>query len=409
MGDIVRVENNEEVPADLLLLSSAQENGQCFLETANLDGESNLKLRTAHPLTSAVRSDEELLQIRLQIEADEPCVKLYEFDGSIKIDEEDFGAAVVQGEMERPLTIDSFLHRGTTLRNTEFVYGLVLYTGHQTKFMLNVAKPRYKASKLESILNKCILAIIGVLVVLCVGSAVIDVEVYEYNITKKHWYIMINDETGQVHDTILSVLTFVVVYGNLVPLSLYVNLEITRMIQAYLLENDLYMFDRQKGRPMVRASNLMEELGQIDYIFADKTGTLTRNEMRLRACSVGGVQLGCIPDIAHDDFDEEADVRELMGLSREERDWTRKIDAVVEEVRKEDDPLLKFDFTKLAKLVKKKDSVVPVHGERQEGLFAGVDPALVTVSGVRSDIGDSRGKGKWEKGGGDIGSNDYQV
>lgn len=134
VGDILRVENGNEIPADLLLISTSKENGQCFLETSNLDGETNLKLRSAHPQTSQYTSIDEIVKIKLKVDADEPCVRLYEFDGSIVVDDSE----------EFPLTIDNFLHRGTTLRDTEYIYGLVLYTGPQTKYMLNSSRPAIK-------------------------------------------------------------------------------------------------------------------------------------------------------------------------------------------------------------------------------------------------------------------------
>tara|TARA_R110002050_G_scaffold187577_3_gene321952 strand:+ start:195 stop:2600 length:2406 start_codon:yes stop_codon:yes gene_type:complete len=298
VGDILKVENNTEIPADMLLLSSTREGGQCFVETANLDGETNLKLRTAHPTTAECKSVEQLLDLKIVVDADEPCARLYDFDGSI---------VTGDGSEELPLSIESFLHRGTMLRNTEYVYGLVLYTGHQTKFMLNVAAPRHKMSKLERILNICIIGLLVILVFISFISSIIGTVVYEYDISEDAWYIIFDDQNGVVVDTFLNFLTFLVVYANLIPLSLYVNLEIIRLIQARFLIFDRYMYDKNLDSPCeVRATNLMEELGQIDWIFSDKTGTLTKNEMVFKVFTAGSTHYGEIPDLSvKHDFDEE--------------------------------------------------------------------------------------------------------
>jgi len=305
VGDIVRVEVNNEIPADLLLLSSSRADGQCFVETANLDGETNLKLRTAHPTTAAAVSIEQLVSLKIEVDADEPCAKLYEFDGSI----------IVDGEEEMPLTIDNFLHRGVMLRNTDYVYGLVLYTGHQTKYMLNISDPRHKMSKLEKTLNMCIIGLIVVLCLMCVISAILGTVVYQYDVALDAWYITFPDQSGEALDTFKSILTFIVVYGNLIPISLYVNLEIIRLFQARMLEWDARMYCMEKDTmAMARSTNLMEELGQIEYIFSDKTGTLTRNEMAFRVCNIGGVTFGAIPAIGGDLFEEDEYMEKMQEM-----------------------------------------------------------------------------------------------
>jgi phospholipid-translocating P-type ATPase (flippase) len=325
VGDIIRVNVNTEIPADLLLLSTSRPDGQCFVETANLDGETNLKLRCAHPQTSEAQSVEKLAALRLEVDADEPCAKLYEFDGSIIID----------GEDEMPLTIDNFLHRGVMLRNTEFAYGMVLYTGHQTKFMLNISDPRHKMSKMEHMLNQCVIGLIFLLIILCVISAIIGTVVYQYDITTDSWFIEIPDESGAALDTLKSFLTFLVVYGNLIPLSLYVNLEITRLFQSRMLEWDARMYCvEKKTMAIARSTNLMEELGQIEYIFSDKTGTLTRNEMAFRVCNIGGIEFGEIPSIAGKGFDEENYMEKLGALAAEAKKAKARAKAEKKEAKR---------------------------------------------------------------------------
>jgi magnesium-transporting ATPase (P-type) len=128
--------------------------------------------------------------------------------------------------------------------------------------MLNISEPRHKFSKLEHSLNKCVIGLIVLLIVLCVVSAIIGTIVYEYDLARDDWYIRFTDESGEGFDTFKAFLTFIVVYGNLIPLSLYVNLEITRLFQSLMLQWDAHMYCKEKVTFAIpKATNLMEELG----------------------------------------------------------------------------------------------------------------------------------------------------
>jgi phospholipid-transporting ATPase len=93
------------------------------------------------------------------------------------------------------------------------------------------------------------------------------------------------------------VLTFIILYNNLIPISLIVTMEVVKFEQAVLINSDLDMYYEKTDTPaLCRTSSLVEELGQIEYIFSDKTGTLTRNEMEFRQCSIFGVPYADIVD-----------------------------------------------------------------------------------------------------------------
>ncbi|KAH9523120.1 Phospholipid-transporting ATPase IA [Bulinus truncatus] len=144
VGDIVRVDDGSYFPADLLLLSSSEPQAMCYIETSNLDGETNLKLRQGSPATSSVVTGEKLTELRGMVECEQPNRFLYEFVGNIRI-----GC-----KRAVPLGPDQILLRGACLKNTSWIYGLVIYTGHQSKLMLNSTTTPLKRSNVEKMTNK---------------------------------------------------------------------------------------------------------------------------------------------------------------------------------------------------------------------------------------------------------------
>jgi len=144
VGDIVRVENKRIFPADMLLLSSSDPQGLCYVETSNLDGETNLKIRQAHTLTMGSTTVQDLAQLMGHVECEGPNSRLYEFTGNIQ----------VEGHRLEPIRPDQILLRGSQLRNTQWVYGLVLYTGHDSKLLQNATAAPLKRSNMDRVANK---------------------------------------------------------------------------------------------------------------------------------------------------------------------------------------------------------------------------------------------------------------
>jgi phospholipid-transporting ATPase len=95
----------------------------------------------------------------------------------------------------------------------------------------------------------------------------------------------------------IDILTFIILYNNLIPISLIVTMEVVKFQQAQLINSDLDMYYAKTDTPaLCRTSSLVEELGQIEYVFSDKTGTLTCNEMEFRCCSIGGIAFADVVD-----------------------------------------------------------------------------------------------------------------
>jgi phospholipid-translocating P-type ATPase (flippase) len=298
VGDVVLVENNNAFPADLVMLASADEvDGGCYVDTANLDGETNLKSKAARKESQALVMNNNVWRalfgdaaqpaqqgpasIAGESMAEAPNNKLYTFQGSLRFS----GLSEVL-----PLDPQQLLLRGTVLRNTKWCIGVVIYTGRETRMAMNAQKTPAKLSNLDQTLNKVMFLVVGVQAVIAFISAFLHIN---YNSSyKQHWYL--NDPVGHsktqvLPDLLRFWLTFFTLYSNLLPISLYSTLEICNLIQARFINNDRKMYCPEYDvAAQVKSTNLCQELGQIAYVFSDKTGTLTQNVMELKRVSIHG-------------------------------------------------------------------------------------------------------------------------
>ncbi|XP_060651447.1 probable phospholipid-transporting ATPase IA isoform X3 [Drosophila nasuta] len=274
VGDIIKVTIDTFFPADLVLLSSSEPQAMCFIETANLDGETNLKIRQGVPSTAKLLETKDLMQLQGRIECELPNRQLYEFNGVLK----EFGKPSVA------LGNDQVLQRGAMLRNTAWIFGLVIYTGHETKLMKNSTSAPLKRSTVDKLTNTQILMLFMILISLCITSGLCNL-FWTQRHSATDWYLGIGDFKSM--NLGYNLLTFFILYNNLIPISLQVTLELVRFLQAIFINYDIEMYHEESNMPAsARTSNLNEELGLIKYVFSDKTGTLTRNVMVFKKCSI---------------------------------------------------------------------------------------------------------------------------
>ncbi|KAF2497917.1 phospholipid-transporting ATPase [Lophium mytilinum] len=282
VGDIVRVESEEPFPADLVLLASSEPEGLCYIETANLDGETNLKIKQAIPETADLVSPAELSRLGGKIRSEQPNSSLYTYEATLTIQ-------AGGGEKELPLAPDQLLLRGATLRNTPWIHGAVVFTGHETKLMRNATATPIKKTNVEHTVNYQILMLGGILITLSLISSFGDLAI-RLKESGQLGYLEY-DGFNAAKQFFSDIFTYWVLYSNLVPISLFVTIEIVKYYQASLIDSDLDIYYDKTDTPAnCRTSSLVEELGQIEYIFSDKTGTLTCNMMEFKQSSIAGIQ-----------------------------------------------------------------------------------------------------------------------
>uniref|UniRef100_A0A8C5H6N6 Phospholipid-transporting ATPase n=1 Tax=Gouania willdenowi TaxID=441366 RepID=A0A8C5H6N6_GOUWI len=224
VGEVVRAANGDHLPADLVILSSSEPQGMCYIETSNLDGETNLKIRQGHHVTAEMKEIDSLMRLSGRMECESPNRHLYEFVGNIRLD----------GHSTVPLGPEQILLRGAQLRNTQWIHGVVVYTGHDTKLMQNSTRPPLKLSNVERITNFQILVLFGCLLAISLVCS-IGQTIWKYQYGNDAWYMDLNCKNGGAANFGLNFLTFIILFNNLIPISLLVTLEVIKFTQAFFI------------------------------------------------------------------------------------------------------------------------------------------------------------------------------
>ncbi|RHZ39029.1 hypothetical protein DYB31_000230 [Aphanomyces astaci] len=291
VGDIIKIFNREVIPADCVILGAFEQNpdqprGICYVETKSLDGETNLKMRQGvECVYTTLRSDADLAHLHGHVECEVPNNSIHHFNGTLALG----------SSHNECIGANSILLRGCTIRNTEFVFGLVVNTGRDTKIMMaSLNKDTVKWSNMELRLNRQILYIVALMIVLCVTGASIGTKWNLKNLSldrnEKAWDRVL---TSPTENYFMLCLYYFLLLNSFIPVSLYVSMTSVKFIQAYFMNADVKMYHPDTDTPcQVRTMALNEELGQINYVFTDKTGTLTCNVMEFRKCSIRGISYG---------------------------------------------------------------------------------------------------------------------
>ncbi|XP_029469990.1 phospholipid-transporting ATPase IK [Rhinatrema bivittatum] len=330
VGDIVRLWNNDFVPADLLLLYSSEPNSLCYVETADIDGETNLKFRQAlmvtHKGLSTLAAQE---AFDGKVLCEEPNSSMHTFIGTLDW----------RGE-KYPLDNEKLLLRGCRIRNTKTCYGLVIYAGFDSKIMKNCGKINLKKTRLDIMMNKLVTIVLGILIssAFCLAVAA---GFWSSWFQEKHSYIpVLPGNNKPAFFGFLLFWSYIILLSTIVPMSLFMTLEFIHLVHSLFIDWDLQMYYAKKDIPAkARSTSLNDLLGQIEYIFSDKTGTLTQNIMTFKKCCINKATYGDVKQSQEVDF----------GWNQfADKKFKFHDQALLDRVRKNDDESLKDFFRLLA-------------------------------------------------------------
>ncbi|XP_023608241.1 probable phospholipid-transporting ATPase IH, partial [Myotis lucifugus] len=286
VGDIVMVKEDESFPCDLIFLSSSRGDGTCHVTTTSLDGESSHKTHYAVQDTKGFQTEEEIDGLHATIECEQPQPDLYRFVGRINIYNDQNDPVV------RPLGSENVLLRGAKLKNTEKIFGVAIYTGMETKMALNYQSKSQKRSAVEKSMNVFLIVYLCILISKALINTVLKYVWQSEPSRDEPWYNQKTEAERQRNlflRAFTDFLAFMVLFNYIIPVSMYVTVEMQKFLGSYFITWDEEMFDEDMGEgPLVNTSDLNEELGQVEYIFTDKTGTLTENNMEFKECCIEG-------------------------------------------------------------------------------------------------------------------------
>ncbi|NWS63999.1 AT8B3 ATPase, partial [Chunga burmeisteri] len=283
VGDIVRLRKESFVPADMLLLCSSEPSSLCYVETADIDGETNLKFRQALLVThQELVSEESMAAFDGTVTCEEPNSRMHSFTGTLEWRGETYS-----------LDSERILLRGCKLRNTDICYGLVIYAGFDSKIMRNCGKIKRKKTKLDRMMDRLVIIIFLVLLVTSLCLAVAS-GFWARMFQEKHSYLSaLYKHTTPAQQAFFNFWGFTILLSIIIPMSMYITFEFIYLVNSFFINWDLEMYYAVKDIPAkARSTSLNDQLGQIEYIFSDKTGTLTQNIMSFKKCCINGTIYG---------------------------------------------------------------------------------------------------------------------
>ena len=301
VGNLIKVKRNEIIPADLFVICSSNKDNSFFLQTSNLDGESNLKQREVLKSTQKLfykmkNKEENYLEKMLKgfeengeencyIEVEQPNKNIYKINGNF----------IFNKNNKNYFDVKNTAIRGSILKNTNYIYGIVIYTGNDTKIMKNFIKYKTKFVILDILIDRIVIIIViirlvYVMIFMTIGILIRLKYLPDYENNKLKYDYIFYYQKGEKKNNIENIKYFsahFILSQNLLPTSVVLLLAVTKIIQSLFIE---FLEKKLRTKPSQKmkcfSSELLDELGSVKYIFSDKTGTLTQNQTQFKACSI---------------------------------------------------------------------------------------------------------------------------
>ena len=323
VGDIISVLENETFPADIILIDSNLPEGICYIETGTLDGEKTLKLKESSLQTGGFLNESGIKKNNFKcsgvIFADMPNPELYQLNGKMHLKYLDNNCKNNKHlVIDEPLSSKQLLLRGAKLKNTEWVVGIVVYSGLDCKIMKNAKEPVSKYSSVEKLMNIALIYIFIFQSILCLISAILRGFYYNANLfnkTIKYEYTFGYTLYSYGKESFFNYFTYLLLLNTMIPISLIITVEVVKLFQGWFMSYDKYCYSQLRKKFLTPNSvSLNEECGLVNYIFSDKTGTLTCNKMEFKYCVIGEICYQYIRKNDEDNDEKEKKFREEENI-----------------------------------------------------------------------------------------------
>ena len=311
IGNLIKVKKDENFPADMLIIYSSNKEKNFYLQTSNIDGETNLKERDALSYTQKLFSKKSFKKTHENlnnffknfdengnanciIEVEQPNKNIYEINGTI----------IFNGDEKNKnyFNIRNTAIRGAKLKNTEFIYGIIIYTGKETKIMKNIVKHKAKSASIDKWVDNIVIIILilrftYIILFMLLGMWQRYKYLPSYDDSDKNniiydylfYYRHANGKKEPKHhlENIKFFTAHFILSGTLLPTSVVLLSAISKVIQSLFLEFlEMPLKEKENQKMKCFSTELLSDLGSVKYIFSDKTGTLTKNETQFKACSI---------------------------------------------------------------------------------------------------------------------------